>query len=167
MSVLLIFAIILAVLGVIGSVVPALPGPPLSWVALLLVYIAKGPAAATAASAAPAVSTAALIIWALVVIAVTILDYVVPAAMTKAAGGHKAASWGAVIGLFAGIFFTPVGMIAGSLLGAFLGELLIEERGVWDAFKASLGAFAGFIVGTFAKLVVSGILLWKVIAAMV
>lgn len=171
MSVLLIFAIILAVLGVIGSVVPALPGPPLSWVALLLVYIAEGPAAtsaaATATSAAPAVSTAALIIWALVVIAVTILDYVVPAAMTKAAGGHKAASWGAVIGLFAGIFLTPVGMIAGSLLGAFLGELLIEERGVWDAFKASLGAFAGFIVGTFAKLAVSGILLWKVIAAMV
>ena len=171
MSVLLIFAIILAVLGVIGSVVPALPGPPLSWVALLLVYIAEGPttttAAATAASEAPAVSTAALIIWALVVIAVTILDYVVPAAMTKAAGGHKAASWGAVIGLFAGIFLTPVGMIAGSLLGAFLGELLIEERGVWDAFKASLGAFAGFIVGTFAKLAVSGILLWKVIAAMV
>ena len=181
MSVLLIFAIILAVLGVIGSVVPALPGPPLSWVALLFVYIAKGPAAtttaatttaaattaATAASAAPVVSTTALIIWALVVIAVTVLDYVVPAAMTKAAGGHKAASWGAVIGLFAGIFFTPVGMIAGSLLGAFLGELLIEERGVWDAFKASLGAFAGFIVGTFAKLAVSGILLWKVIAAMV
>ena len=175
MSVLLIFAIILAVLGVIGSVVPALPGPPLSWVALLFVYIAKGPAATTtaapaattAAATAPAVSTAALIIWALVVIAVTIVDYVVPAAMTKAAGGHKAASWGAVIGLFAGIFLAPVGMIAGSLLGAFLGELLIEERGVWDAFKASLGAFAGFIVGTFAKLAVSGILLWKVIAAMV
>lgn len=155
MSWLSIVAIILAVLGIVGSVVPALPGPPLSWVALLLVYFDRD---------VTGVSTTALIVWALVVAAVTVIDYIVPAAMTKAAGGHKAASVGAVIGLFLGIFLTPVGMIAGSLLGAFLGELLVEDRGVWDSFKASIGAFAGFIAGTFVKLLVSALLLWKVLA---
>lgn len=158
MSALLIIAIILAVLGIVGSVVPALPGPPLSWVGLLLVYIDKG---------TDAVSTAGLIVWAVVVAAVTVIDYLVPAAMTRAAGGHRAASIGAVVGLFAGIFLTPVGMIGGSLLGAFLGELLVENKGVWDSFKASIGAFAGFMAGTLAKLVLSGIMLWKIIASVI
>ena len=158
MSILLIIAIILAVLGIVGSVVPALPGPPLSWAGLLLVYIDKGPGA---------VSTTGLVVWAVVVAAVTVIDYLVPAAMTRAAGGHKAASVGAVIGLFAGIFLTPVGMIGGSFLGAFLGELIVEDKGVWDSFKASLGAFAGFMAGTLAKLVLSGIMLWKIIAAII
>lgn len=156
MSWLSVIAIILAVLGIVGSVAPALPGPPLSWIALLLVYLDRD---------VTGVSTTALIVWALVVVAVTVVDYIVPAAMTKAAGGHNAASAGAVIGLFAGIFLTPVGMIAGSLLGAFLGEFLVEDRGVWDSFKASLGAFAGFIAGTFAKLLVSSLLLWKILAS--
>lgn len=155
MSVFEILAIVLAVLGIAGSVVPALPGPPLGWVGLLLVFIDKGGAA---------VSVTGLVVWALVVAAVTVIDYVVPSAMTRAAGGHKAASAGAAIGLFAGIFFTPVGMIAGSLLGAFLGEFLVENKGAWDSFKASVGAFAGFIAGTVAKLIVSALLLWKVIA---
>lgn len=180
MSILEIFAIILAVLGIIGAVVPALPGPPLSWVGLLLLYFDK-PDAATGLSdaagtssavaimdaAAGAVSLTQLLVWLGVVVAVTVVDYVVPAAMTRAAGGHKAASVGAVVGLFAGIFLTPIGMIAGSLLGAFLGELMVADRGAWAAFKASLGAFAGFMVGTVAKLIVCGWILWDIVSAVV
>ena len=158
MSLLTAIAIILVIIGVIGSILPGLPGPPLSWVGLLLVFFDKG---------TEAVSTTGLIVWALVVVAITVIDYVVPAAMTKAAGGHKAASVGAIVGLFAGMILTPVGMIAGSLLGAFLGEFLVENKGVWNSFKASIGAFLGFIVGTFAKLVVSFLLLWKVFVAII
>lgn len=159
MSVLEIVAIILAILGIIGAVVPALPGPPLSWVGLLLVYLDK------AGAAAGAISFTSLMVWLAVVVVVTVLDYVVPAAMTKAVGGHKAASVGAVVGLFAGIFLTPIGMIAGSLLGAFLGELIVADRGAWEAFKASLGAFAGFMLGTVAKLIVCGWILWDIFTA--
>lgn len=181
MSVLEIFAIILAVLGIIGAVIPALPGPPLSWVGLLLMYFDRPDAAGLsdatgvssagaimdAGAAAGAVSLTQLIVWLVIVVAVTVVDYIVPAAMTRAAGGHKAASVGAVIGLFAGIFLTPIGMIAGSLLGAFLGELMVADRGAWAAFKASLGAFAGFMLGTVAKLIVCGWILWDIIAAVV
>lgn len=181
MSILEIFAIILAVLGIIGAVVPALPGPPLSWVGLLLMYFdrpeattvsdAVGSSGVTAVmdagAAAGAVSLTQLIVWLVIVVAVTVVDYVVPAAMTKVAGGHKAASVGAVVGLFAGIFLTPIGMIAGSLLGAFLGELMVADRGAWAAFKASLGAFVGFMVGTVAKLIVCGWILWDIVSAVI
>ena len=82
--------------------------------------------------------------------------------MVKSTGGHKAASIGAVIGLFAGMFLTPVGMIGGSLLGAFIGEYFVEDAGVWASFKASIGAFAGFICGTVMKLICSAVMAWYI-----
>ena len=103
-----------------------------------------------------------LMIWLAVTVIVTIFDYFVPAWFTKVTGGHKAASVGAMIGLFIGMF-SPFGIILGSLAGAFLGEFLFEKRGVWDSFKASLGAFLGFMSGTGAKLIVSGILFYDII----
>ena len=79
------------------------------------------------------------------------------------AGGHKAASTGAVLGLLAGMFFTPVGVVAGALIGAFLGELLVTDKGLWPAFKAGAAAFLGFILGTGLKLVCSGIMAWLIV----
>lgn len=153
-----IFAIICAIVGILGSVVPGLPGPPLSWVALLLMYLDK---------TNDEITMTALIIWFIVVAAVTLLDYVVPALLTKATGGHKAASIGATVGLFAGMFLTPIGMIGGSLLGAFLGEYLVENGGTWASFKASIGAFMGFIVTLLMKVICASIILWKVIAVLI
>lgn len=156
MSVLEIIALIAAIFGIVGSIVPGLPGPPVSWVGLLLLYIdGKG--------GDDPMSLAFLIVWLIVTIAVTIIDYIFPVWMTKVTGGHKAASTGAIIGLIAGIFLTPVGMIFGALLGAFIGELMVTDKGVWAAFKAGLGAFLGFIAGTGIKLISSGIMLFYVI----
>ena len=94
---------------------------------------------------------------------VTVIDYILPPKMTSRMGGHKAASVGATIGLFAGMFLTPIGMIGGSLIGAFLGEFLVENRGVWASFKASIGTFLGFIITTVLKLVVAGVLFFMVL----
>lgn len=153
MTALEIFAIILAAGGIIGSVAPGLPGPPLSWIGLLLIFIGGG------------CSTTALLVWLLVTIVVSVLDYVVPSWLTKTSGGHKAASWGAVIGLFAGMILSPIGMVTGSLLGAFLGELLVEGSSTWTSVKAAFGAFLGFILGTGLKLIVSGILFVVILKA--
>ncbi|MBR3500032.1 MAG: DUF456 domain-containing protein [Bacteroidales bacterium] len=147
MTTLEIFAIILAVLGIIGSIVPGIPGPPLSWVGLFLQYLAKGD---------DPVSTTTLIIFLVAATVVTVLDYVLPPTFTRALGGHKAAATGAVIGLFVGMFLTPIGMIMGSILGAFIAELVVEDRGVWESFKASIGAFLGFIITTGMKLILCG-----------
>ena len=157
MTFLEILAILLAVLGIVGSVVPALPGPPVSWIGVLCAYFCKG----TNQDGDPMTLTILFVLLG-VTILVTVLDYIVPAWMTRTAGGHKAASVGAVIGLMAGMFFAPVGMIGGSLLGAFLGELLVADSGVWASFKASLGAFAGFICGTLMKLICSSVMAYYI-----
>ena len=156
MDVFCVFAIILGLVGIVGSIVPALPGPPVSWVGLLLVYFSGQ------RGVADPMTLRFLMIWLAVTVIVTIFDYFVPAWFTKVTGGHKAASVGAMIGLFIGMF-SPFGIIVGSLAGAFLGEFLFEKRGVWDSFKASLGAFLGFMSGTGAKLIVSGIMLYDII----
>ena len=151
-----VFAIILGFIGILGSILPGLPGLPFSWLGLFFVYISgRG-------GVADPMTLKFLIIWLIVVGIVSLLDYVVPAWFTKVTGGHKAASTGAMIGLFAGMFLPVVGIIAGSLLGAFIGEFLFEKKGVWDSFKASIGAFLGFIFGTGLKIICSGLILYQI-----
>ena len=156
MNVLEIFALVAAVFGIVGSIMPGLPGPPVSWVGMLLVFFAEK-------GTDNPMTLTTLIVWLVITIVVSVLDYVVPSWTTRAAGGHKAASTGALIGLLAGIFLTPVGMIAGALLGAFIGELMVTDKGVFAAFKAGLGAFAGFIFGTGLKLITSGIMCYLIV----
>lgn len=152
-----ILAIILALVGIVGSIVPGLPGPPLSWLGMLLVFFAK-----SAGPGGEPMTTTYLFVWLAIVTVVTVVDYILPAWMTRLTGGHKPASVGAIVGLFAGMFIPPVGMILGSLLGAFLAELFVVDNGVWNAFKASLGAFLGFILTTGLKLICSGVMCYYI-----
>ncbi len=154
-----ILAIVLGIVGIIGSVVPALPGPPVSWVGLLLLYIWGG---GSNASGEP-VSTTFLLVWLAIVIVVSILDYVVPAYFTKLTGGSKYGSWGAVAGLFLGLIFPPVGIILGSLLGAFAGELMFAGKDTTGSIKSAFGAFLGFLFGTGIKLISSAVMLFYIV----
>lgn len=155
MDALAIIAIVLGILGLVGSIVPGLPGPPASWIGMLLAFLSTGD-----------MTTTRLFVWLGITVLVSILDYVVPAFFTKFTGGSKYASAGAIIGLFAGLFVPPVGMILGSLLGAFLAEYLIASKGAWGSFKASLGAFLGFLCGTGMKIVCSGVMMYYIIVAL-
>ncbi|MCQ2159066.1 MAG: DUF456 domain-containing protein [Bacteroidales bacterium] len=157
MTALAILALVAGILGMIGSVIPALPGPPLGWLGLFLAFLAKG----TNGDGDPMSLTILLVFLGIATI-VTILDYVIPAKFTKLTGGSKAAARGSIIGLFAGMFFTPVGMIAGSLIGAFLGEFIFADKGVWSSFMASIGSFLGFITTTFLKLVTCAVMLYYI-----
>ena len=147
-TILIVLAIILAVIGIIGSIVPGLPGPPLSWIGLLLAFLSHKMGGAD-------MTLTTVLIWLAVTVIVSILDYTVPAKFTKLAGGSKAGSQGALIGMIIGIFLTPIGMIPCSLAGAFLAEMFQEDKSAGQAFKAALGTFAGFLVGTGMKLIVS------------
>ena len=152
-------AIILGVLGIIGSVAPALPGPPLSWVGLLCLYIWGG---GTNGAGEP-MSTTFLLVWLGIVIAVSVLDYIVPAWFTKLTGGSKYGSWGAMIGLFVGLILPPLGMILGSLTGALVGELVFAQMPPEKSVKSALGAFLGFMFGTGLKLICSAVMLFYII----
>lgn len=155
----IVVAVILGVLGIIGSIVPALPGPPLSWVGILLMYFFGG----TNGAGEP-MSLTLLFVLLGVTIFVTVLDYIVPAWFTKLTGGSKYASWGAVIGLFAGLIFPlPGGMIVTSLVAAFAAELLFAGKDAGASLKSSLGAFLGFLFGTGIKLIASAVMLYYII----
>ena len=158
MSVLAILAVAAGVVGIVGSIVPGLPGPPLSWIGMLLVYLDK-----SADSSGNPMTTKLLVIWLIITVLVSILDYVIPAYFTRLTGGSKVAARGAIVGLFIGLFVPPIGIIVGTLLGAFLADFLIEDKGVWDSFKASIGAFLGFIGGTGIKLISSGLMMYYII----
>ena len=155
----IVVSVILGVLGIIGSIVPALPGPPLSWVGILLMYFFGG-----TNGAGETMSLTLLFVLLGVTIFVTVLDYIVPAWFTKLTGGSKYASWGAVIGLFAGLIFPlPGGMIVTSLVAAFAAELLFAGKDAGASLKSSLGAFLGFLFGTGIKLIASAVMLYYII----
>ena len=152
-------AIVLGVLAIIGSIAPALPGPPFGWFGLLILYIwGSG-----TNSAGEPISTTFLLIWLGIVIVVSILDYIVPAYFTKLTGGSKYAGWGAMAGLFIGLIFPPVGLILGTLLGAFIAELAFANKGAADSVKSALGAFLGFLFGTGLKLITSAVMLFYIV----
>ncbi len=155
-TILIVLAVILAVIGIIGSIVPGLPGPPLSWVGLLLAFLSHKLGGAD-------MTLTFVLIWLGVTVIVSVLDYTVPAKFTKLAGGSKAGSQGALIGMVIGIFLTPIGMIPCSLAGAFLAEMFQENKSAGDALKAALGTFVGFIVGTGMKLIVSVTMAWYIV----
>ena len=151
-----ILAIVLGIVGIIGSIAPGLPGPPLSWLGMLALYIWGG---GTNGAGEP-LSTQFLLVWLGIVIVVSVLDYFVPAYFTKLTGGSKYGSWGALAGLFIGLIFPPVGMILGSLIGAFAGDLLFAEKDAGTSLKSAFGAFLGFLFGTGLKLTCSAVMLF-------
>ena len=147
------------IIGIAGSILPGLPGPPVSWVGLLILYIwGNG-----VNGAGEPLSLAALIVWGVVVVAVTVIDYIVPPLLTKKMGGSRYAEKGSLYGMIFGIIFTPVGMILGSFLGALIAELAIAKKNLDEALNAAVGSFLGFILGTGIKTICAVLILWQII----
>lgn len=150
-------ALIAGLIGLVGSVVPGLPGPPVSWIGMLLAYLAKG----TNADGDP-MTARLLALWCAIMVVVTVVDYVIPSYFTKATGGSRWASRGTIAGLIVGLMVPPVGIIVGGLAGAFLFEFVFADKGVWSSFKATIGAFLGFLTGTGVKLLASGVMMYYI-----
>lgn len=133
-------------LGIAGSVLPALPGPPVSWVGILMLYFCPG----------ISINYWLLGITLLIALIIGILDFVIPAKGTKYFGGSKYGIWGTNIGLVIGIFTPiPFGFLIGPFVGALVGELIYNSNEGKRAFKAATGSFLGFLAGTFMKVLVS------------
>lgn len=143
---------LLIVGGIIGSIVPFLPGPPLAYVGLLLQQLRSD----------PPFTVKFLLIWAGITILVSVLDYFIPLYGTKKFGGSKYGMWGCTIGLFAGIFFPPWGIIAGPFIGAFVGEIIASNQSD-QALRAALGSFIGFLFGTLMKLIACVLMGWYLV----
>ena len=134
---------LLMVVGLIGAVVPILPGPPISYIGLLLLHFTKW----------ADFSSNFLIIMALVAAVVTAIDYFVPIWGTKKFGGSKAGVRGSTIGLIIGVFlFPPFGIIIGPFLGALIAELMLNSDDFNKALRSGIGSLVGFLMGTGLKL---------------
>lgn len=148
-----IFLIILAgiclLVGLVGSFVPVIPGVPLSYLGIILLHITEK----------FQFSWTFLIVWGAIVLVVQLLDSFLPPYLTKLTGGSKKAVWGSMIGCLVGFFFTPVGMILGTFLGAVVGEY-IEKRDFVKSLKAGIGTFVGFMLTIGVKAIVSSVLIF-------
>lgn len=150
MEVLLIILSILFIAGgIIFSILPPLPGPLLTYGALITTHYV---------SEETTFGTWSFVIWGVIGAAILVLDYILPAAATRRFGGTKAGMIGGMIGTIAGVILPiPFGIILGPLLGAIIGDLYGGNQ-IKSAFKSGFGSFLGFLAATSMKLLYSIIL---------
>ncbi|MCF8713597.1 DUF456 domain-containing protein [Joostella atrarenae] len=144
---LVVIGFLCVITGILGSFLPVLPGAPISWVGLLLLYLTK---------VIPN-DWWMLGITLIISIAVVIADYIIPVAGTKRFGGSKYGMIGTTVGLIVSIVFPILGLfgiVIWPFVGAFIGEL-INKADSKTALKAAFGSFLGFLTGTFLKLIVA------------
>lgn len=152
---LILLALVLALTGVLGAILPALPGPPLTFVSLLMAYLMFP----------GMVSDSLLLTMAILTVVVLALDYVAPIWLTRLGGGSKRAEWGATLGIIAGLFFLPLGIILGPLLGAMVGELTAGGN-ITKAIKVGLMSLISFLLTTGMKLTLSLVMTFYTLRAM-
>ncbi len=150
----IVLGIILILVGLLGSLLPLLPGPPVAYVGLLL-QLFRDPVPFT---------TNFILVWGGIVLLSLLLDYIVPIWGTKRFGGTRYGVWGCTIGFLLAFWMGPWGVIIGPFIGAFVGEL-IGGQSCHKSFRAAWGSFIGFLLGSFVKLVVCFMLLYYVIAS--
>lgn len=146
-------------LGLLGCFVPIIPGPPLSFIGLLLLQLKQ----------TPPFTTNFLLIMAGIALVVTVLDYIVPIKGAKKFGASKAGIWGSTIGLILAIFFPilgPIGIIVLPFVGALIAELMIGKK-TGKALKAAFGTFIGFLFGTLLKLIASAYMTYEFVTNMI
>jgi len=137
-----VLAAILILVGIIGTVLPALPGVPLVFAGMLLAAWADG---------FQHVGLWTLIGLGVLTIIAVAVDFLAGLAGAKRVGASRLALIGAAIGTIVGIFFGIPGLLLGPFLGALIGELVAGGT-LQRAAGVGAGAWIGFLVGTVLKL---------------
>jgi len=131
--------------GMAGCVVPVVPGPLLAYCALLTRFSAVG--------------STSLAIGAIIVVVVTVVDYVLPAVFARRFDCTRWGVLGCSIGTIVGLFCMPFGIILGPFIGAVLGEI-VAGRKLGAAMKGGFGALVGFALSSGVKLATVALFSW-------
>ena len=153
----IIIGLILAIAGLVGCILPIIPGPVLSFSALLLLSWIKS---------WQTFSQTFLIVMGILTALLLLLDYIAPALGAKKYGASKRGLWGSAIGMIIGIFFIPPwGMIVGAFIGALVGELAAGKSGR-KALRAGWGILIGNVLVIGLKLGFTAVVLFYYIKEM-
>lgn len=150
---LLIIALVAGVIGLLGVIVPVLPGTLLSFGGLVCAYFVTG----------STITTTQLVVCGVVSIVVILLDYLLPGYFTKVFGGTKAGITGATIGTFVGFIFGLPGIILGPFFGAVIGEMVSGKADIDKALSVGLGSLLSFLVGSGVKLIAGLYMIYHII----
>lgn len=135
-------AAILVLVGIAGVALPALPGIPLVFLGLLLAAWADG---------FVHVGWPTLLVLALLTVVSFIVDILATVVGAKRVGASRKALWGTFIGSIAGLFFMPIGLFLGPLVGALLGEYW-HTRELGRSTRVGLATWLGILLGLALKL---------------
>ena len=138
-------AAVLVLAGLLGLLLPMLPGPPLLFAGLLVAAWAEDFAY---------VGVGTLTLLAVLALLTYAVDFVATALGAKKFGASKRAALGAALGALVGLFFGLPGILLGPFIGAVVGELT-AQRGLGDAGRAGLGATIGLVLGAAGKLAIA------------
>ena len=150
-------AVVMVIIGLIGVVMPALPGHLLILAGLIVGAWANG--------------FTRVGVWTLVVLGIIALasygvDFVAVALGAKRLGASPRAMTGAALGTLAGLFFGLPGVIVGPFVGAVIGELTMK-RDFAKAGKAGVAAWIGFAIGTAVKVALAFLMIGIFLVALV
>jgi uncharacterized protein YqgC (DUF456 family) len=146
----MILAVVFFTIGVLGTILPALPGAPLVWLGMLIYgffvkfhnlpwtfYAGQG----------------------LAVVLIFLIDYLASIWGVRRYGGSKEAVWGSVLGGLLGILVLgPFGLIFGPFIGAVAGELYRSST-LNKALEVGFGTLIGFMGGTVMKLAIEAVMI--------
>jgi uncharacterized protein YqgC (DUF456 family) len=145
----LIICYLIMLIGLLGCVLPMLPGVPLVFIGIYIYAWMSG---------FKIISRNLIIIFLILTVISVVIEYIASSIGAKKFGASKFGFFGAFLGTIVGIFFAPWGIILGPLLGALIGEF-ISGKDLKEAFKAGGGAFLGFFGGVFLKIVISFVMI--------
>lgn len=140
-----VLAAVLIVIGLAGTILPALPGVPLVFAGMLLTaWVGHF----------QEISVWTVVLLAVLTLLAVALDFLAGVVGARRVGASKAALWGAMIGTFVGIFFGVAGLLLGPFVGALGGELL-SGASVTRSTHVGVATWIGLLFGTLAKLALS------------
>lgn len=146
-------AVICGVVGIVGAVLPIIPGTILSYAGLVLAFCTEN----------SAISKSQLWLWGVISVVVIVLDYILPGYFSKLFGGTKAGITGATVGVLLGaVILGPVGIILGPFVGAVIGELINQRQAIDKAIVVGFGSLLSFFVGTGIKLIAAGWMMYYI-----
>tara|TARA_B100001173_G_scaffold10530_1_gene9102 strand:+ start:769 stop:1269 length:501 start_codon:yes stop_codon:yes gene_type:complete len=148
--ILFIIGILFCIVGIVGSFLPIIPGPILSWLGILVLNFSES----------VEFNYSFLIITFIIAALVSFLDNIIPIIGVKKLGGSRGGLIGASIGLIIGlIIMGPIGLLFGPFIGAISGEM-INKKTLKESLKPALGSLIGILIGSGIKFCLSIIYLF-------